>query len=90
VAEPLEIQIANRVSRCGEGRCSLEDFREWFVPISIDIESAGNEDAIALAHEIDGILAESSSAGWTEADIVEELARVVSPFVPDHSRKSLR
>lgn len=74
--EPLESQIANRVSQIG-AKGSLDEFREWFVPISIRIEQSGSPRAIELSYEIDGILAEASSAGWCEDDLREELANSV-------------
>jgi hypothetical protein len=81
MAEPLEIQITHEAVRCIEGNSSLEQFREWFVPVSLDIETSANQSAIALAHRIDGILAEAASAKWSDSEIVDELARIVSPFV---------
>ena len=77
--EPLEFQIANRISRIGMND-SLDSFREWFVPISIRVEQSGNRRAIELAYEIDGILAEASSAGWSEAELREELENAIRPF----------
>jgi hypothetical protein len=81
MAMPLEIQITNQAVRCIEGDSSLEQFREWFVPASLDIEISGNPSAVALAHRIDGILAEASSAHWSDSEIVDALARIVGPFV---------
>ena len=78
--EPLEVQIVDRLSRLG-ARASLRAFREWFVPVSIDIEESGNALAVELVHHIDGILAEASSAGWSEADLCAELANAVRPLV---------
>ena len=79
--EPLEIQIANHLAGILTRKWSLQEFREWFVPLSIVIEDSKNEPAIELAYRIDGILAEASSAGWSDADLSEELARVTSPLV---------
>jgi hypothetical protein len=77
---PLEFEIADELSKCIDGRYSLEEFRQWFVPTSLDIEASGNQAAIDLAYRIDGILAEASSANWKDDDIVEELAHI--PLVP--------
>jgi hypothetical protein len=79
--EPLEIQIANHLADFLTGKRSLQEFREWFVPLSIVIEDSKNQPAIELAYRIDGILAEASSAGWSDAGLREELARVASPLI---------
>lgn len=78
--EPLGHQIGRRLSDFVDGRTCLQDFRKWFVPLSITIEESGDDAATALAHEIDGLLAEASSAGWTEEDLKEELASLGQPF----------
>ena len=78
MADNLEEQIRNALWECAQHRMSLDDFRAWFVPLSCDIEGSGEPQAVELAHQIDGILAEASSAGWSEEEISEELAR---PFV---------
>ncbi len=52
---------------------SLDAFRAWFVPLSANMEQSGEPQAIELAHRLDGILAEASSGGWTENELLEEL-----------------
>jgi hypothetical protein len=61
---------------------SLDAFRAWFVPLSWNIEESGEPQAIQLAHHVFGILAEASSAGWTDEELHEELASpsVAIPF----------
>jgi len=76
----LESQIRQELSRYVSREESLAQFLQWFVPVSIDIDESGDDDAIQLAHRIDGVLAEASSAQWSEKDIHEELER---PFVSD-------
>ena len=63
--EPLETQIANHLAGYLTGKWSLQE----------------NQPAIELAYRIDGILAEASSAGWSDAGLREELARVASPLI---------
>ena len=47
------------------------------MPLSWNIERNGEPQAIELAHHIDGILAEASSAGWSEDELLQELAEVL-------------
>jgi hypothetical protein len=79
--EPLEIEIANRLAGFLAGKRSLQEFRDWFIPLSIDIEDSKNQPAIELAYRIDGILAEASSAGWSDADVRDERERITSHLV---------
>ena len=74
MAEHLENQIRKALGECANGRMSLDEFRARFVPLSSNIEESGEPQAIELAHHIDGILAEASSAGWSEDELHEELA----------------
>jgi hypothetical protein len=57
----LDIQILVELRKCVDQRLSMDEFRAWFVPLSLEIERSGEPRAIELAHYIDGILAEASS-----------------------------
>lgn len=76
----LEDQIRDRLQRCTRGEESVEEFQGWFVPISWNIEQSGEQEAIKLAYQIDGMLAESSSANWPDKDLKEELSRIAIPL----------
>ena len=58
----------------------LSALQEWFVPVSISIEQTGTPSAIRLAYQIDGLLAEASSAGWDEEELRAELANAIGTF----------
>jgi hypothetical protein len=73
----LHIQILVELRKCVDQNLSLDAFRQWFVPLSLDIEQSGEPDAIELVHHLDGVLAEASSAEWSDADLREEMARIV-------------
>jgi len=85
VAMDLENQIRKALWEYASNRVSLDEFRSRFVPISWDIEKSQDAAAIKLAHHIDGILAEASTAGWTEEELHEELRGSVAamPFAED-------
>jgi hypothetical protein len=72
----LRIPILMELRKCADQSLSLDAFREWFVPMSIDIEQSGQPDAIELVHHIDGILAEASSAHWSDEDLRQEMADI--------------
>jgi hypothetical protein len=73
MTDTIENQIRKARWECAKGRMSLDAFRAWFVPLSWNIEESAEPQAIELAHHIDGILAEASSGGWTEDELLEEL-----------------
>jgi hypothetical protein len=73
----LENQIRYQLERCVSGQCSLDEFRNWFVPTSLDIEDCGEPNAIELVYRIDGILGEASSGQWIGKSLLEELTGVV-------------
>ena len=75
MAEAPESQIRKALCAYANRNISLDEFRDSFVPISWDIENSGDPDAISLAHQIDGILAEASSSDWTEEELRQELSR---------------
>lgn len=87
MAERLEDQIRQALWQCSVERMSLDDFRAWFVPRSLNIEECGEPAAIELAHRIDGILAEASSAGWSDDELREELSQ---PLRQPILRESIR
>jgi hypothetical protein len=74
----LADQILEALHDYAERKKSLDEFLNWFVPVSSNVERSGEPKAIHVANYIDGILAEASSANWNEEEIHEELA---SPFV---------
>lgn len=81
MGRPLDVQIRYHIERYIRGSISLGEFLDWFVPRSWDIEQSGNSSAIDLAHRVDGILGESSSADWSENELRGELANAIGPFV---------
>jgi hypothetical protein len=82
----LRIQILKELRNCADQSLSLDAFREWFVPLSMDIEQSGQPEAIELAHHVDGILAEASSAQWTDEDLRQEMAELVQDYTKSHDQ----
>lgn len=75
----LEDQIRAKSKLFCSGQLSLNDFTAWFVPVCWNIEQWGDDSTIALAHKLDGILAEASSGKWSERQLKEELTRAITP-----------
>ena len=71
----LEYQIREMLWQFAKGNKSYDEFLEWFVPISCNIEASGDDQAIRLSYYLEGILSEASSAHWDENEIREELGR---------------
>ncbi len=49
------------------------DFENWFVEFWWDAESSVDEGTAKIFHRIEGLIAEASHAGWTDAELREEL-----------------
>src|SRR5580693_3740489 len=84
VMADLHIQILVELRKCVDQGLSLDAFRQWFVPLSLDIEQSGEPNAIELVHHLDGVLAEASSAEWSDVDLRDQMARIVQEHTKSH------
>lgn len=79
VMAKLEDQVRNQILQVSKMQLSLDSFREWFAPVAWNIEKSGNQSETNLVYQIEGILAEGSSGGWSDNDLREELVNAVVP-----------
>lgn len=77
----LDVDIRRSLSRFIVGEISIEEFEDWFVAATWEVEKSGNINAIDLAREVDLRLAEFSNGHWS----VDELRRKFRPFVETYS-----
>lgn len=68
-------QVLDSLAECKNDH-SLEAFRNWFDPIALDAEGTSDASLIELVHEVEGILAESSSTPWSTTDLLNELQKI--------------
>ena len=73
----LDLEIREKLAEYLVNQISLDQFQQWIVPATWDIEESNNSLASDLAHEIQLRLAEFSENHWTEG----ELRRLFSPLV---------
>lgn len=66
-------ELVSRVDRYLDEESSLEDLERWFYDQAFDLERRYSGPIVDLFHEIEGILAEASSAGWGQPDVRSEL-----------------
>jgi hypothetical protein len=59
------------------GEYSLEDFKDWFIPVLLDVDQSENQKAINMAYEIELRLSEYSNGYWNE----DELKQLFRPLV---------
>lgn len=69
-------QVLDELRKCQDER-SLEGFRDWFGPLSRDIEASPDESLVSLVHQVEGVLAEASSANWATTDVLSDLKSIV-------------
>jgi hypothetical protein len=63
------------------GEVSLEDFKDWFVPFSWNVEHNNNQTATNMVYEIELRLAEYSNNYWNE----NELKNLLSPIAESYN-----
>ncbi len=76
----LDNDIRERLASYLLGEGSLEDFKDWFVPVLLEVDNSHNQKAINMAYEIELRLAEYSNAYWSE----DELKRLLRPLVENY------
>lgn len=60
---------------------SLKNFSAWFYALAYSVEKRGySEQFVEFVNEIELILAEASSAGWSGADLKSELSSAIAPY----------
>lgn len=62
------------------GEYSLEDFKDWFIPVLLAVDHSENQKAINMAYEIELRLAECSNGYWNE----DELKQLLKPLVENY------
>ena len=72
----LDIEIRKQLLRYLTDEMSLQDFRDWFISATWNVERTGNIIAQEVAHEIELRFAEFSNGHWAE----QELRRKLRPL----------
>ena len=72
----LDIEIRRQLLCYMANEISLQDFRDWFISATWNVERTGNIIAQEVAHEIELRFAEFSNGHWAE----QELRRKLRPL----------
>ena len=75
------MEIREKLAEFLAGRISLDDFKEWFIPATWDIEQSRDSLVYELVAEIHLKLGEFSNDHWTE----DELRRLLRPLLESYS-----
>lgn len=78
---PLEQAILDHLNRYLTGQWSLQDFDEWFVPATWDIDRSNDQAAIDLTYETILRFAEYDRRHRTEAELKDILRPLTEPAV---------
>jgi len=73
-------ELVAKVGEFIDERITRDQFETWFYALSYSIESRETGRVVELVHEVEGILAESSSGGWSPADLRRELESARSKY----------
>jgi hypothetical protein len=75
----LEQHIRRRLQHYFEGTITLDAFVDWFWPATFDVGAGDDPSLVALVGEVQLRLAEFDRGHWTEAELHEQLHRIVRP-----------
>ncbi len=77
----LDVEIRERLAGYLAKQISLDEFKEWFIPATWEVEETGDRLSYDLSNEIHLRLAEFSNGHWTD----DELRRIFSPLMETYS-----
>jgi hypothetical protein len=75
-------QIRNGLSEWMDGKITLREFEDWFVPATWDIHQSGDEKAEDLADEIELRLSEYSGGYLSREDLRSEMKSLLAQSCP--------
>ena len=81
---PSALQIRSRLADWIDGKISLSEFEDWFVPETWNIHKANDAEAEDVADEIELSLSEYSGGHLTLEQLKESLKELARPFVLRH------
>lgn len=76
----LDNDIRGKLASYLLDKFSLEDFKDWFIPVLLAVDHSENQNAINMAYEIELRLAEYSSGYWND----DELKQLLRPLVENY------
>lgn len=82
---PDALQIRSRLAEWTDGKISLSEFEDWFVPETWNIHKANDLEAEDLVDEIELSLSEYSGGYLSVGELkkrLKDLAHIATPFVP--------
>lgn len=78
--DSLDIKIRQWLTRYLANEISLEQFENWFVPATWEIEKSGNSLATDLTHEIELRLSEFTNGHLTESELRKKLTPLAQRY----------
>lgn len=76
----LDIKIRESLARYLTNRTSFEEFEDWFMPATWEIEKTSNQLAIELTHEIELRISEFTNGHFTEKELREKLGPLTQRY----------
>jgi hypothetical protein len=90
----LDLDVKRQIERYLTRKTTLNDFKRWLAPVTMDVEQSRSPLAVDLVYEIQLRLAEFSDGYWTEDELRSLLrplvstVEVLSPELPRLSARS--
>lgn len=79
--ENLGFEIRKQVARYLAGGLAIADFHAAVVPLIWNIERRADPEAVSLGREVELLLAETEHGDWTEDELRERLAPMVTNYI---------
>lgn len=80
MAHELLSEIHDNLSCYVDGKLSLHEFEDWFVPVLWDLAEGDDEESRRLAGTVSNLIAEYSDGLRSETSLRRELEKNIRPF----------
>jgi hypothetical protein len=85
MAGSLASHIRKKLDFYLKGKMGLDEFRDWFVANTFDVDRRRTEEDVSVSYDIELLYAEYTNGDWTE----EELRRLLEPLVEERSLEEM-
>jgi hypothetical protein len=80
--DPLEKAIRRHLERYLAGNLTLNEFQDWFVHATWDMEATASPEAILFARDVELVFAESTSGYLTPDELRADLLEIAQRAQP--------
>lgn len=90
MSHELLLEIRDNLSRFVDGKLSLHEFEDWFVPVLWDLAESDDGESRSLAGAVSNLIAEYSDGLRSETSLRRELEKNIRPFALGSDKIDIR